>query len=265
MYAAACSGSQWDGVRPCSLPGWSDGAVDAPRRCRSRRSRPRAGAAPRATSSGVAGRADPKLPRASASTIARMIPSWMSPSGRGRPLVENLRIGLPGGRPPDVGRARSSRRRARAIPRAAPVPPYDVPAPCPLVSSLRPRLTAPSTQVRPAAERLVAVRERMRELERTQGELVTSIGGNGAATRPATCARPRTSWPGSRARPTPASSGWTSSVFGSRTRTSACSTSPRWHDDEEIELCWHLGEEAVAFWHRIGEGYAGRKPIDWGE
>ena len=35
------------------------------------------------------------------------------------------------------------------------------------------------SEVRPVAERLVAVRERMRELERSQGELVTAIGGNG--------------------------------------------------------------------------------------
>jgi hypothetical protein len=34
-------------------------------------------------------------------------------------------------------------------------------------------------EVRPVAERLVAVRTRMRELEHAQGELVTAIGGNG--------------------------------------------------------------------------------------
>src|SRR5438309_9547388 len=34
-------------------------------------------------------------------------------------------------------------------------------------------------EVRPVAERLVAVRARMRELEHSQGELVTAIGGNG--------------------------------------------------------------------------------------
>ena len=33
--------------------------------------------------------------------------------------------------------------------------------------------------VRPVAERLVAVRARMRELEHAQGELVIAIGGNG--------------------------------------------------------------------------------------
>jgi hypothetical protein len=30
---------------------------------------------------------------------------------------------------------------------------------------------------------------------------------------------------------------------------------------ELIELCWKLGEDEVAHWHRIGEGYAGRKPL----
>jgi hypothetical protein len=40
---------------------------------------------------------------------------------------------------------------------------------------------------------------------------------------------------------------------------------PAHHDGREVELCWHVGEESVGFWHEIGEGYAGRKPIDWGE
>lgn len=33
-------------------------------------------------------------------------------------------------------------------------------------------------------------------------------------------------------------------------------------DGEEIYLCWKLGEDHIAFWHRIDEGFAGRKPID---
>ncbi len=32
-------------------------------------------------------------------------------------------------------------------------------------------------------------------------------------------------------------------------------------DGELVELCWKLGEGAVAFWHRIGEGYPGRRPL----
>jgi hypothetical protein len=34
-----------------------------------------------------------------------------------------------------------------------------------------------------------------------------------------------------------------------------------YRDGELVELCWQLGEDAVGHWHRIGEGYAGRKPV----
>lgn len=36
---------------------------------------------------------------------------------------------------------------------------------------------------------------------------------------------------------------------------------PSYRDGELIELCWKLGEESVAYWHRIGEGFAGRKKL----
>jgi hypothetical protein len=34
-----------------------------------------------------------------------------------------------------------------------------------------------------------------------------------------------------------------------------------YRDGELVELCWKLGEDRVAHWHRIGEGYPGRKPV----
>jgi hypothetical protein len=32
-------------------------------------------------------------------------------------------------------------------------------------------------------------------------------------------------------------------------------------DGEEIFLCWRLGEDAVAWWHPIDSGFAGRQPL----
>ena len=32
--------------------------------------------------------------------------------------------------------------------------------------------------------------------------------------------------------------------------------------DETVYLCWKLGEDRIAFWHRTDEGYAARKPLD---
>jgi hypothetical protein len=32
-------------------------------------------------------------------------------------------------------------------------------------------------------------------------------------------------------------------------------------DGQPVLLCWQFGESEVAFWHREGEGFAGRQPI----
>ncbi len=32
--------------------------------------------------------------------------------------------------------------------------------------------------------------------------------------------------------------------------------------DQDIYLCWHVGEDRIRFYHRQDEGFAGRKPID---
>ena len=31
--------------------------------------------------------------------------------------------------------------------------------------------------------------------------------------------------------------------------------------DEDVLLCWKLGEDEIAHWHGIEEGFAGRKPL----
>lgn len=33
-------------------------------------------------------------------------------------------------------------------------------------------------------------------------------------------------------------------------------------DNEEVYLCWKLGEDRIRFYHRQNEGFAGRKPLD---
>ena len=37
---------------------------------------------------------------------------------------------------------------------------------------------------------------------------------------------------------------------------------PTLFQDREVYLCWKLGEPAIAFWHSVDEGFAGRKAID---
>jgi hypothetical protein len=37
---------------------------------------------------------------------------------------------------------------------------------------------------------------------------------------------------------------------------------PAVHEGREILLCWRVGEDRVAWWHGLDEGFAGRKPIE---
>lgn len=36
---------------------------------------------------------------------------------------------------------------------------------------------------------------------------------------------------------------------------------PARREDEEVLLCWHLGEDEVGYWHGIEEGFSGRRPL----
>jgi hypothetical protein len=121
------------------------------------------------------------------------------------------------------------------------------------------------TEVRPVAERLVAVRERMRELERSQGELATAIGGNGGGYAASDLSAAQAEL-----------TGLTDAAIACVEKLEELGVTvkdldlglldfPGRRDGVDVELCWHVGEEAVAFWHEVGEGYAGRKPIDWSE
>ena len=36
---------------------------------------------------------------------------------------------------------------------------------------------------------------------------------------------------------------------------------PAFRSGEEVLLCWEAGEDQIAFWHGVDEGFAGRKPL----
>jgi hypothetical protein len=120
-------------------------------------------------------------------------------------------------------------------------------------------------EVRPAAQRLVEVRERMRELERSQGDLASAIGGNGGGYAASDLNEAHTEL-----------SGLADAAIACVERLEELGVTvkdvdlglldfPGVREGVEVELCWHVGEDAVAFWHELGTGYAGRKPIDWDE
>jgi len=36
---------------------------------------------------------------------------------------------------------------------------------------------------------------------------------------------------------------------------------PALHGGETVLLCWRLGEDEIRYWHRIEDGFAGRRPV----
>ena len=121
------------------------------------------------------------------------------------------------------------------------------------------------SQVQPVAERLVALRARMHELEKTQASLVTSIGGNGGGYVVNDLSEAQSEL-----------ASLAEAVVACVERLEELGVVvkdldlglldfPAVRDGEDVLLCWRVGEPRVEFWHGLAEGFAGRKPIDWGE
>ncbi len=120
-------------------------------------------------------------------------------------------------------------------------------------------------EVRPVAERIVALRARMTALVSDQSRHVTAIGGNGSGHA------------ASDLRDTQAELEQLAAEVGTcLTELDAIGVAvkdldtglldfPALRAGEEVELCWRVGEPEVEHWHRVGEGFPGRKAIDWVE
>jgi hypothetical protein len=120
-------------------------------------------------------------------------------------------------------------------------------------------------EVRPPAERLVALRERLRELESAQGRLVTTIGGNGGGRAAGDLGAARSELVSLAGDAAACIARLESLGVLVKDADLGLLDFPALRDGDPVLLCWHVGEGEVAFWHSYEEGYAGRKPIDWGE
>jgi hypothetical protein len=105
----------------------------------------------------------------------------------------------------------------------------------------------------------------MRKLVGSQGKLVTAIGGNGAGYA-------ATDLNAAHAELTRLAADVAECVreldalgVVVKDLDSGLLDFPAVREGDEVELCWRVGEDEVAYWHSIGAGFAGRKPIDWGE
>jgi hypothetical protein len=116
-------------------------------------------------------------------------------------------------------------------------------------------------RVRPAAEALVEHRRAMAEAARAQAQLVQRIAGNGGDFDPQ---EPRLlEEQFEREGQAVARSVADLEKLGVQVKDldRGLVDFPALRNGEEVLLCWQVGEDEVAFWHGLEEGFAGRKPL----
>lgn len=116
-------------------------------------------------------------------------------------------------------------------------------------------------QVRPLVEQLVSLRaEHVAALER-QEELGTKIRGNGGGIPPAELASATAEVDGIERR----LERLVDEISGHGAQVKDLDTGlidfPARRGGETVLLCWRLGEDEIAWWHRVEDGFAGRRPL----
>jgi hypothetical protein len=117
-------------------------------------------------------------------------------------------------------------------------------------------------EIRPLVEELVAHRREQQRLQAVRGELAAKIAGNGGGIDGNVLAEAEEAEQRERveiARCVNAIHGRGAIV---KDVDEGLLDFPALRRGEEILLCWRLGEDEVAHWHGLEEGFAGRKQLD---
>jgi len=116
-------------------------------------------------------------------------------------------------------------------------------------------------EVRPLTEELVAHRRALVDLQERQSALTTRIAGNGGNVEPSELQDVQE-------RLDEEVAGIARCVariheLGALAKDldDGLVDFPAQREGEEVLLCWRLGEDEIAFWHGLDEGFSGRKPL----
>jgi len=116
-------------------------------------------------------------------------------------------------------------------------------------------------EVRPLAERMVDHRRALGGLLGRRSELSGTIAGNGGDLDPGELARVEAEI-GEQAKGV---ARCVNEIHGLGAQVKDADEGlvdfPALRGEEEVLLCWKVGEDAVAFWHGLEEGFSGRRPL----
>jgi hypothetical protein len=115
--------------------------------------------------------------------------------------------------------------------------------------------------VRPLAEKLVAHRRKLREAQERRAELMRRIASNGGALD----ARQVATLDAQVKREGQALARCVARIQELGVLVKDLDRGlidfPALRGDEEVLLCWQLGEDEVNYWHGLEDGFAGRRPL----
>jgi hypothetical protein len=117
-------------------------------------------------------------------------------------------------------------------------------------------------ELRPVAEEMVAHRRALTAAQKRQAGLVVTIAGNGGDLGPSDLQEAAEAIQ----READAIAACVGKLDEAGVQVKSLEEGlldfPSVRDGEVVYLCWQVGEERVAFWHGIDEGFAGRRPLD---
>jgi len=116
-------------------------------------------------------------------------------------------------------------------------------------------------EVRQVAERLVAHRQAFSEAAARRAQLTSHVAGNGGDLDPGEVREDAEQM--DREAEAVAGAAEELNAFGVIVKDldRGLVDFPALREGEEVLLCWQVGEDEVAFWHGVDEGFAGRKPL----
>jgi hypothetical protein len=116
-------------------------------------------------------------------------------------------------------------------------------------------------ELRPIVERMVEHRRNLTAAQVHQAELVTRIAGNGGDMQPSDLREAAATIEREAAAIAECAEQINAAGAQIKSLEEGLLDFPARRGDEEVLLCWKLGEDEIGYWHGLDEGFAGRRPL----
>ena len=116
-------------------------------------------------------------------------------------------------------------------------------------------------QLRPIIEQAVSHRRNLTAAQIRQTELVTRIAGNGGDMQPSDLREVAATIQREASAVAECVERINDAGVQIKSLEEGLLDFPARRGDEDVLLCWKLGEDEIRYWHGVDEGFAGRKPL----